>query len=81
MITEPSRLTAERVQVVSHTHLQSKSRAFCSAAVRDTNLLGNSGCGSNVLQNSQETAQQRTLVWPLSVFLPPVISALPGASS
>ena len=81
MITEPSRLTAERVQVVSHTHLQSKSSAFCSAAVRDANLLGDSGCGSNVLQNSQETAQQTTLVWPLSVFLPPVISALPGASS
>ena len=81
MITEPSRFTAERVQVVSHTHLQSKSSTFCSAAVRDANLLGDSGCGSNVLQNSQETAQQTTLVWPLSVSLPPAISALPGASS
>ena len=79
MITEPCRLIAERVQAVSHTHLPVVG-AFCSAAVRDANL-GDSGCRSNMLQNSQQTAQQRTLVWPPTVFLPPAISALPGAPS
>ena len=78
-MTEPRRLIAERVQVVSHTHLPVVG-AFCSAAGRDANL-GDSGCRSNVLQNSQQTAQQRTLVWPPTVFLPPAISALPGAPS